>query len=103
MGTYGESYHQHTGGGRGGETPKEVGEPPENFGDTTVPVEEVRRRLASLRSRFSYENGRRIWIPKNNNQQRTDMTDPPATGCRTCKSHGAPGKKHWFFACPYYE
>ena len=80
-----------------------MGEPPENFGDTTVPVEEVRRRLASLRSRFSYENGRRIWIPKNNNQQRTDMTDPPATGCRTCKSHGAPGKKHWFFACPYYE
>ena len=103
MGTYGESYHQHTGGWRGGETPKEVGEPPENFGDTTVPVEEVRHRLASLRSRFSYENGRSIWIPKNNNQQRTDMTDPPATGCRTCKSHGAPGKKHWFFACPYYE
>ena len=103
MGTYGESYHQHTGGGRGSETPKEGGEPPKNFGDTTVPVEEVRRRLASLRSRFSYGNGRRIWIPKNNNQQRTDMTDPPATGCRTCKSHGAPGKKHWFFACPYYE
>ena len=103
MGMYGELYHQHSGSGREGETPKEVGEPPENFSDTTVPVEEVRRRLASLRSRFWYENGRRIWIPKNNNQQRTDMTDPPATGCRTCKSHGAPGKKHWFFACPYYE
>ena len=103
MGTYGESYHQHSGSGRGGEAPKEPGEPPENFGDTTVPVEEIRRMLASLRSRFSYENGHRIWIPKNNNQQRTDMTDPPATGCRTCKSHRAPGKKHQFFACPYYE
>ena len=103
MGTYGESYHQHSGSGRGGETLKEVGEPPENFGDTTVPLEEIRRRLASLRSRFSYENGRRIWMLKNNNQQRTDMTDPPATGCRTCKSHGAPGKDHWSFACPYYE
>ena len=103
MGTYDESYRRHVGSGRGSEAPKEAGEPPENFGDTTVPVEEVRRRLANLRSRFSYENGRRIRIPKNNNRQRTDMMDPPATGCRTCNSHGAPGKKHWFFACPYYE
>ena len=77
METYGESYHQHSGSGPGNEAPKEVGEPPEIFGDTTVPVEEVRSRLASLRSRFSYENGRRIGIPKNDNQQRTDMTDPP--------------------------
>ena len=96
MGSYDESYRQNAGGGRVSEAPKEAGEPPENFGDTTVPVEEVQRRLASLRSRFSYENGRGIWIPKNNNQHRTDMTDPPATGCCTCKSHGAPGKKHWF-------
>ena len=103
MGTYDESYRHHAGSGRGSEAPKEAGEPPENFGDTTVPVEEVRRRLANLRSRFSYENGRRIWISKNDNQQRTVMTDPLATGCRACKSHGAPGKKHWFFACPYYE
>ena len=103
MVTYDESYRQHAGSGRGSEAPKEAGEPPDNFGDTTVPVEEVRRRLASLRSRFSYENGRKIWIPKENNQQRTGMTDPPAMGRLTCKSHGAPGKKHWFFACPYYE
>ena len=100
MGTYVESYHQHSGSRRGSEAPKEVGEPPENFGDTTVPVDEVRRRLASLRSRFSYKNGRRIRIAKNNHQQRTDMTDTPATGCRTCNCHGAPGKKHWFFCLP---
>ena len=103
MGSYDESYRQNVGGGRVSEAPQETGEPLENFGDTKVPLEAVRRRLASLRSRFPYENGRRICVPQKNNQQRTDMTDPPPTGCRTCKSHGAPGKKHWFFACPYYQ
>ena len=68
MGSYDELYRHNAGGGWMSEAPEEAGEPPENFGDTTVPVEEVQRRLASLRSRFSYENGRRIWIPKNNNQ-----------------------------------
>ena len=31
------------------------------------------------------------------------MTDRPAIGCRRCKSHGAAGKMHWFFACLYHE
>ena len=52
MGWYDESYRQHAGSGRESEALKEAGEPPENFGDTTVLLEEVRRRLASLRSRF---------------------------------------------------
>ena len=38
MGSYDESYRQHVGSGRGSEAPKEAREPPENFGDTTVPV-----------------------------------------------------------------
>ena len=66
MGSYDALCCQNAGGGRVSEAPKEAGEPPENFGDTTVLVEEVRRRLVSLRGRFSYENGRRIWILKNN-------------------------------------
>ena len=85
------------------EEPPEVWSLPENFGDTSVLVEDIRRRLMSLPSRFPFEIGRRIWISRNNNQARTDMTDPLATGCRTCKGHGAVGKKHWFSAYPYYE
>ena len=99
MGSYNESYRQHAGKGRGSEAPKEAGEPPENFGDTTVPVDEVRRRLASLRRRFSYENGRRIWISKNDNEQRTDMMDPPTTGCCTCKPWGD-GQEALVFCLP---
>ena len=45
---------------------------------------------------FAFENGRRIWIPQNNNQAQMDMTEAPATGYRTCKGHAAVGKKHWF-------
>ena len=58
------------------EEPQRVVSPRENFGDTSVPVEEIHRRLNSLRSRFALENGMHIWILRNNNQSRTDGQTP---------------------------
>ena len=58
-------------GGGGDETVEELpeaGSPPQIFWDTSVPVEQIRIRLMSLRRRFAFENGGGTWIPRNNNQ-----------------------------------
>ena len=50
VGSYGETYKSLSGAGKTVDTPREMGESPENFGDSSVSIEEICHRLSSPRS-----------------------------------------------------
>ena len=72
-----------------------------NFGDTSVPRDEILRRVQAMASKFEVRNGRLLYKLKGG--ERLDVTDPPATACKSCRKQGQGGKCHWFVACPQFE
>ena len=65
-----------------------------NFGDTSVPRDEILRRVQAMGSKFEVRNGRLLYKQKGG--ECLDVTDLPATACKG-------GKRQWFVACPQFE
>ena len=63
-----------------------------NFGDTSVPQDEIVRRVQAMGSKFEVRNGRLLYKQKGGEQ--LDVTDPPATASKSCRKQGPGGKRH---------
>ena len=72
-----------------------------NFRDTSVPQDEILRRVQAMGSKFEVRNGQLLYKQKGG--ECLDVTDPLATACKSCRKQGQGGKCHWFVACPQFE
>ena len=72
-----------------------------NFGDTSMPRDEILRCLQAMGSKFEVRNGRLLYKQKGG--ERLDVTDLPATDCKACHKQGQGGQRHRFLVCPQFE